>query len=273
MRDDYRENGFVKIPGLLTRDDASMLVRQIHDIFELRMNRLGLPVERELDGRVRDECLFSFFDQHHGAYVECLRTANNLPLIFEIGSRETMIAAVQAAGVNFPVFCARPIITLSSARTARHHGHWKTRPHQDWRSMQGSLNSVVVWIALRDVSEELGRLEVAPGSHKLGLLPTVPDEWYRRLDTDLVLDSNFVPVNTDAGDALVFSTFLVHRSGDNKVDAHRYALQFRFNDAAECEFIDRGFPTTYRSEQPSQDLITPDFPAPNAVSRLFGGCA
>jgi ectoine hydroxylase-related dioxygenase (phytanoyl-CoA dioxygenase family) len=132
--------------------------------------------------------------------------------------------------------------------------------------MQGSLNAIVVWIPLVDINEQLGALRVVPGSHREGLLESQPDEWYRHIEG--TSDADFLSVEVRAGDALFFSAFLVHASGDNTTDAIRWSCHFRYNDLAEATYVARNYPSPY-VYKPQQELITPGFPDPTLVRQAF----
>ena len=54
-------------------------------------------------------------------------------------------------------------------------------PHQDWRSMQGSLDSLVIWIPFQMFMMGLVWLTI-PKSHKMGLVSTKSDDWFRKID-------------------------------------------------------------------------------------------
>src|SRR5262249_18294524 len=139
-------------------------------------------------------------------------------------------------------------------------------PHQDWRSMQGSLDSIVVWLPLADVTAELGALEVVPASHKLGLVTSEVVNSFGKVDR--FRDDEFFPVEAARGDVLFFSSFLVHRSGENITDSIRWSCHFRYNNLAERTFIERGYPHPYLYK-PQAELITPDFPDPEMLTELF----
>ena len=132
--------------------------------------------------------------------------------------------------------------------------------------MQGSLNSVVVWIPLHDIDRSLGALEVVPGSHRLGLLPQTSSSVLERSTVSATVD--FQPVEVEQGDLLVFSAFLVHRSGTNSTDSIRWSCHFRYNDLAERTFIDRGYPHAYVYHS-VDELLTPGFPPVEDLRRLF----
>src|ERR1043166_965013 len=102
---------------------------------------------------------------------------------------------------------------------------------------------------------DLGALEIVPKSHVLGLLESVENDWYRTVEG--TADDKYVSVEVKAGDALFFSAFLLHRSGNNITDSVRWSCHFRYNDLAEPTFIERKYPNPY-IYKPEQDLITKD---------------
>ena len=106
--------------------------------------------------------------------------------------------------------------------------------------MQGSLNSTVVWFPLVDVNKDLGALEVIPKSHRWGLLESEQNDWYREIKG--LEDDKYVSVEVEAGDVLFFSSFLVHRSGNNVTDKIRWSCHFKYNDLDEQTFIEKGHP-------------------------------
>ena len=132
--------------------------------------------------------------------------------------------------------------------------------------MQGSLNAMVVWVPLVDIGKDLGALEIVPKSHVLGLLESVENDWYRTVEG--TADDKYVSVEVKAGDALFFSAFLLHRSGNNITDSVRWSCHFRYNDLAEPTFIERKYPNPY-IYKPEQDLITKDFPDPKQIQRAI----
>jgi ectoine hydroxylase-related dioxygenase (phytanoyl-CoA dioxygenase family) len=78
-----------------------------------------------------------------------------------------------------------------------------------------------------------------------------------------------VPVEVERGDALFFSTLLLHSSGTNVREAIRWSCHFRYNNLLEPTFIDRGFPHPY-VYRPQEELITPGFPSREEVRRTYG---
>ena len=53
---------------------------------------------------------------------------------------------------------------------------------------------------------------------------------------------NFLQTNVKLGEALIFSEFLVHRSGKNISNKIRFLIQFRFTDLLSKEYMMRKYP-------------------------------
>ena len=53
-------------------------------------------------------------------------------------------------------------------------------------------------------------------------------------------------IDCDPGDVVAFSSFLVHRTAAGP--GLRIAISTRFNNAAEPSFIERGYPTPYKTK-------------------------
>ena len=123
--------------------------------------------------------------------------------------------------------------------------------HQDYPFVQDSEDGVIYWIPLRDVSERDGALIIAPESHTLGVVPLIrprkaPESESSPARFDLAKLGQFshIAVPARAGDALAFSTLLLHRSGPNRGAAARWTLQVRHGNFRHAEAIRRSWPGT-----------------------------
>lgn len=260
IRNDYLRDGFLLRRGLFQTSDLTAI--KDDTLRALELQRLGAAGSDRLVTALRE-----LFDADHQRYEGFLRLVQNLLSLGQIAQDQRILSTLRALGLEFPTFCLRPLMFLHSPHLAQQEFHHRTPPHQDWRSMQGSIDAMVVWMPLVDVDEPLGPLQIVPGSHRRGLLGSVEDPWYRRLaDVD---DDAFVSVPMRAGDVLFFSAFLVHRSGENRSGDVRWSVQFRYNNAAEPTFVERKFANPY-SVRPQQELITPDFPTHEEIAAVFG---
>lgn len=101
--------------------------------------------------------------------------------------------------------------------------------HQD--SGYGRLEpptDLTIWIALSDTDERNGCLWILPGSHRLGLQPHHRAGRLIGADVNSQKENQGIPVPMAAGDALLFSGHLLHRSLENRTRVARHALYLRY---------------------------------------------
>lgn len=144
-------------------------------------------------------------------------------------------------------------------KLAKEKVYHKVDAHQDWRSMQGSLNSIVIWIPLTDINRELGALQILPESHMQGLRTTKMQGGFGMVSLTEEEKNQLITVEVEAGDVLLFSSFLIHQSGENVSNKPRWSCHFRYNDLDEPTFITRKYAHAY-IYKPVEHLITPNFP-------------
>lgn len=119
------------------------------------------------------------------------------------------------------------------SKPARHPGHvpW----HQDYSywTRATPARHITIHIALDDTSEDNGCLHMVPGSHRWGLLPSVPFD----APMDALLDhisprqrAEFQPVavRLRAGEASVHHSHVVHGSYQNRSDGPRRSLVINY---------------------------------------------
>lgn len=273
IKKSYNENGYYLAKGLFKSSKSDkyllFLVRaSLQAIFIKQFLHKGIVDTDVLDDDAFMEALIKLYYTDFECFVNCGKTAQHLMSLHELGLNVKIKNVLSELGLVFPVISTRPVLYFNHVSISKHEYIYKSPPHQDWRSIQGSLNSVVVWIPLVDVTQEskLGPLEIIPGSHLWGLQDTVEDAWFRHIPD--MRDEDFVPVDMNVGDVLFFSTFLIHRSGENTSPYPRYSCHFRYNDINEQTFIDRKYPNPY-IYKPQQDLITKDFPSSEDICKEF----
>jgi ectoine hydroxylase-related dioxygenase (phytanoyl-CoA dioxygenase family) len=124
--------------------------------------------------------------------------------------------------------------------------------HQDYPYNQDSTDGIVYWIPLQDVDDENGCLEIAPGSHKEGIYPVrvVDPENQQKTgartmtlaDPSVVNRYPGITIPMRAGDVLVFSNLLLHRSQLNTSARARWTIQFRHGNFENPDAIQRDWP-------------------------------
>lgn len=230
----YREFGYVVVADLFEKDDLAATRDAIFDLFGRRLGQTG---ERALaDGQSLDL----------DVWRQCARRMYDLLPVYGLAVAPRVPLLLSALGLESPLISTRPEVRTDMPGDAQYTQPW----HQDWRYGQGSVNAITIWIPLHDVSVENGTVEVMPGSHGKGYLDVEQLDNPRRfaIAEEQLGEFESVPAEMVFGEALVFSQFLVHRSGYNQSGRPRVTVQLRFSDAAEPCFAKEGFPTPAGSE-------------------------
>jgi hypothetical protein len=263
---DFRRDGFLLVRSLFAAAAVEEVAADARGLFRRMAGHRGLLDGGGSSRAATEAAMFRLFEHHPQDFISCGKQAQHLISLHRLGLDAKITDTLGDLGLGCANISTRPVLFFNHPRLAKRQVFWKVAAHQDWRSMQGSLNAVVVWVPLVDIDEALGALQVVPGSHHEGLLTDRVEDSFGMVDR--YSDDAFVSCPTRAGDALFFSAFLVHRSGTNVTDAVRWSCHFRYNDLDEPTFLDRGYPHPYLYK-PQDELMTPDFPPPELVRRLF----
>jgi phytanoyl-CoA hydroxylase len=266
LRDTFEGQGFVHLNGFFSRQDVERVRIDAKWVFLNQMVNCGFVTHADVDEGEFERAMTRYFSEDPEGFINCGKTCQHLISLHRLSLCEELMNQLIAFGVKRPNICTRPVLYFNSRHLAKSEVYYKSPPHQDWRSMQGSLNAMVVWVPLADVPRELGTLEIIPGSHIWGLQDSREDEWYRRIEG--LRDEQYNSVEVSAGDVLFFSAFLVHRSGNNVTDSIRWSCHFRYNDLEEPTFISRKYPNPY-IYKPQQELVTKDFPSIEELQKMF----
>jgi ectoine hydroxylase-related dioxygenase (phytanoyl-CoA dioxygenase family) len=160
---------------------------------------------------------------HRSRWVGAYDQLRYLPEIYGLAADYGMCGLLCGAGIAQAVIGAKLVVRADMPDDEK----WDFPPHQDYPFNRGSLNSVTVWVPFQDTPDDMGPLYVIPSSHRHGehpqkeglLTPSPADDLYRA-----------VPIKL--GQVLIFSQFLIHKSGRNISDKIRFSLQVRFNELA-----------------------------------------
>jgi len=186
--------------------------------------------------------------------------------LWRLSLHDKIISIIQLLGVENPIISTRPILFSNSKHISKADIFHTIPPHQDWATMQGSINSIVCWLPLIDSTQDLGCIAFVPESHKLGLLMEKKEEGFglvRKFD-----DKYFKSLDLNQGDALFFSSFLVHKSGNNITENIRWSTHFRYNDLNEKTFIENGYPHAFIYKS-IDEILKPEFDTKKAINHYF----
>ena len=266
LRKTFDRDGYVLLPGAIDRGLLDGVLAQSRDLFHRQLRRHGGAVD---PAAPPDAALFDLFGRSMSSYLAAAKLTQYLPSLHRLGVSDAVLGLLGRLGIEHPVISTRPVMHIVAEDLRVPGGYHRTPPHQDWRSVQGSLDAVVVWLPLVDAGAESAPLEIIPGSHRHGLYPAEADPFGNRVADGAVDETEFRPLVAAPGDAVIFSMFLVHRTGARQLSGVRWSASFRYNNLDEPSFAARDFPNPY-IYRPRDDLMVPEYPAAADLRTVFG---
>jgi phytanoyl-CoA hydroxylase len=267
-RDRFLSEGYVVARNIIDKATLMSINAEISELFAIQLRRLGLRTEQ---GDSREAFLQNasrLLQADVSTYTATARLTQMLPSVHRLLICDPILDLARELGIAFPVISTRASIHIMSDALKIPNGYHKSPPHQDWRSMQGSLDSIVLWLPTTPVSAKSYPLEIMPKSHLFGLLDTVDHIMTPTVSDRRVSESQYVPVPVEPGDVIAFSSFLVHRTSEEGDGLARIALSGRFNNALEQTYVAHGFPTPYKYSYQT-DLLFKDFPTTSDLAKVF----
>ena len=263
----YSETGFAILKNAFEASMVDSILCEVCDVFRPILKCHGISSSESV-GAEFGVALEELFRQDMSAYLSAAKATQSVPGLHAFGAGHEMIELVRQFGLAQPLIAVRPVVHILSDFLRVSEGYHRTPPHQDWRSVQGSLDSIVVWLPLVAVNRDFGAIEVIPGSHLEGLLETRRDRFGNVVKESLVDNERFVPVEAEPGDTVVFSMFTVHRTGKEQRSGIRWASSFRYNNAANPDYAAHGYPNPFNYNS-QDDLLIDGFPKPCDVRAVF----
>ena len=243
---DYNKNGYKVLKKIIPNTRIDALLENICKLYckyskDSELESLECPWKSKLfhkkliEFREKEPLLF-------GAIYDSFKTSITLT---QLVSNDAIVDNV-AKFLNVKpseISISEPMCRLDVPNDKRNALEWHQERSFFPQNRDGS-HSLVCWIPLTNVTEEMGAIHISPESHKGGLIIpernekkngsstrqiSVPEEHVKKYE-DLT-----VPV--DAGDVVFLNMLLFHRSGVNISDKIRFAVQARFHTATADDFI------------------------------------
>lgn len=267
--DFYNKNGYLKLTGFLDKSQIEKLRIEAKNIFIRQfIEQKYINNNSDLNEENFNHFLFQFFKDNLDCFINCGKQIQHLISLHKLSLEDKIIQKIQQLGLKSPIISTRPVLYFNHKNLSKEKVYHTVDAHQDWRSMQGSLNSMVVWIPLIDINKDLGALEIIPKSHLLGLRADNLMKGFGMVHLTEKEKNDFLTVEVEQGDILIFSSFLIHQSGKNTMNKPRWSCHFRYNDLDEPTFLKRKYAHPYLYK-PIDDLITPNFPNKKEINKIF----
>jgi phytanoyl-CoA hydroxylase len=213
LGEQFERDGFVAVPNLITRAEARALKDEVGRILD------DVAREERERGEERPPFLQS------GVYVGLSQRSE----VCRRFARDPRLLDVMEAVIGPNILFWSDKVVFKSEET-----DYGTPWHQDWPYWKG-IHKVTLWLALDDIDESNGCLQLVRGSHReryehhAGRGPA--GSFGHQLNVPAVDRARVVTVPAPAGTAIVFHDLTLHASHPNNAHTDRYALAITYKDA------------------------------------------
>lgn len=139
--------------------------------------------------------------------------------------RKTNLAGIAAGGSG---------IRIDNPAEKQYQAPW----HQEFPAQLRSLDGLIFWSPLRNLTRQLGPVEICPQSQQEGIIPVYSDStesgksgaYALRLENEeqIVAKYQSTAPLADQGDLVLMDWLVVHRSGTNNSAESRWTMQIRY---------------------------------------------
>ena len=239
----FHVDGFVVLEAFYDPTEIEPIQLGIHAIIALVIKEEGLSIEQPPFAPANFDAGFQELIAHDRALGGRVYDAvKQIPAFMRLVASEKHEAVVrQVRGTDVPAIAAGGYgIRIDNPDEEQFRAGW----HQDYPAQIRSVDGLVFWSPLIDMTPELGPVEFCVSSHKDGLASvrevdaanpdktgayglTLADEAER-----VARYEKAAPL-TQPGDLVLIDFLTLHRSGVNKADRSRWSLQMRWFNFAE----------------------------------------
>ena len=268
--EEYKQNGFYLVKNLISNTECVEILCDIHSIVRFQLERF---MPKRPIGKLGDEVVLAkemqlLLQFDINAYLAFARRSAKLVKLHHYLSHKNIISLLADLKFHLPTIVTEPVLHINSDKLIIPNGYAGFDTHQDWPSIQGSLDCVVLWAPLVNVSLSNFPLQVIPGSHKKGLYNGEICDNVLKINPQLYDSSKYKSIEASAGDVVLMSSWTLHQTGIKYSKGFRLACSTRYDNSSEKTFIERGYPCAYQRTV-NREMITPNFPAVKQVNSQF----
>ncbi|MBM4100534.1 MAG: phytanoyl-CoA dioxygenase family protein [Planctomycetes bacterium] len=239
QRAEFDRDGYVVVPSFY---DYEAEIRPIQfgiwSIIGLLLRKYGIPFRQpEFSGGTFDSGYAELIarDRRYGGEVyDAVKQIPAFMRLVSSGRNERLFAALRgtdAVGIAAGGYGIR----IDNPREEKFRSLW----HYEYRDQLRSVDGVVFWSPLVPVTQDMGPVQICPGSHVDGLRrshlrdPEHPEKtgaYAMRIENEKALLDRFgiVAPTSNPGDLVLMDFLTLHSSGSNVGSRSRWSMQFRY---------------------------------------------
>ncbi len=265
----FKKHGYVILPNVFSESEIDRVLGDAKQLVDQQLKNFGLPVVEAFSYKNLAANMKSLLDHDVQRYLATVRLVARLGSIQRLFGNASVERFLKCFGHTVSVMQSDCVFHIMGESLKIPNGYSGFDAHQDWTALQSSLDMVSIWIPFVDVDESNYPMELVPGSHLAGLAAGVEEDHIYRIDESVCADSDFIPVIVNRTDAVMMSSFTIHRSGRyGDVDKVRLAVSHRYENGGEPTFIERGYPFSQRKII-ERALLVEGFPKKTDLDVIF----
>ena len=257
-------DGFVVFPGFYDIEtEVAPIQRGIQRIVQLTARKYGIdaPASTPEEAMKKGYPALIAADRAYGgeiydavkqipAFVALVGSQRNADLFTAL--RPGAMAGVAGGGYG---------IRIDNPGEAQFRSWW----HQEFPTQLRSLDGLIFWSPLLEVTPEMGPVGICAGSHREGVLPILDDDgglgrsgaYAVRLQNEAEIVARYAKVAplTRPGDLLIMDFLVLHESGYNVSDWPRWTMQLRYFNFNDPIGIKLGWKGTFAAAEKLRDVL------------------
>lgn len=264
IREIYNRDGFYLAKSAIPKKLVECYKTDFRKIFTQQLDSIGAAHSNDDD---IFNIMQNLFKKDLKKYLSALTLSGKLFSLYKIISHDNIVKITEDLGIELPIWQTKPVIHCMANELKIPGGYHGVGVHQDWPTLQSSLNNITIWTPFTKVLKDNFPLEIIPATHKDGLLEGIQTDAYFETDPKYYKIEDFIPIECDIGDVIFMSNFAIHRS-QKEGSGLRLSVSARYEDASEDTFITRNYPFT-EGRTVKRDVLFPNFPSKDQVRKIF----
>jgi hypothetical protein len=234
----FNTNGFLVLKGFYDiENQIDPILSAIYEIIGICLEKHSIEIERMPFSR-------EYFDHGYQALIKKDRSiggviydaVKQIPAFQRLVScqkhenlvkqlRKTKLAGIASGGSG---------IRIDNPAEKQYQAPW----HQEFPAQLRSLDGLIFWSPLRNLTSQLGPVEICPQSQHEGIIPVYSDSdesgktgaYALRLENEEQVITKYQSTTplADQGDLVLMDWLVVHRSGTNNSAESRWTMQIRY---------------------------------------------
>ena len=248
----FNQEGYLIIPNFYAAEEEIIPIQKaIYDIIGIVAVKYGIKINRSsFSPSTFDEGYLEVIKANRNYGGEIYDAVKQIPAFIRLVSSKKCEAIFKALRPNSfaGVAAAGYGLRINNPYEDKYRANW----HQEYPSQLRSLDGLVFWSPLVEVTQELGPVAICPGSHIEGALPVYthdPRNEEKQGAYSLVLEDepaliakyNQIAPLSNPNDLIVMDFLLLHASGYNVSQRALWSMQFRYFNYLETTGISHGW--------------------------------